>query len=66
MVNQPAHKHKASFPGSCGGESRACMPYMVHTVCAGSRKGSVNVSMNNLSHVASSVEAEYMYGERKN
>ena len=42
------------------------MPYMVHTVCTGSRKGSVNVSMNDLSHVASCVEAVYMYGERKN
>ena len=39
---------------------------MVHTFCAGSRKGSVNVSVNDLSHVASSVEAVYMYGERKN
>ena len=42
------------------------MPYMVHIVCAGSRKGSLNVSVNDLSHVASSVEAVYMYGERKN
>ena len=56
----------ASFPGSSGGESRA----FVRTVCACTRiygTGPVNVSANELSHMArSSTEAVYRYSKRKN
>ena len=61
-IDMPACSYSLLVPSSCGESRESGLAHTVHTYARIYGKGSVNVFMNDFSHVVrSSTEAVYMY-----